>query len=261
MSDLVFSYLPCFARIVGLLFAIPFFSSRLVPFRFRLAFVVLYVLCLPAVLLRVENQDILRLSDPLTGLLILVGEVFVGLCLGWASLLVMGAVRGAAQFLSDQIGLSLGGVMDPLSEGSGQSVLQGFYGSFAVFIFLSLDLHRAFLRGVTESFQWLPPGSFAYDGVVPALGALLMSAGLFLFESALLMAFPLMAVLLLTSLAQGMLARVLPELDFFAFGFTVRAAIGLLIVLLSLPFIAQLSQNLFFVAFEDARVLVRSLSS
>jgi flagellar biosynthetic protein FliR len=113
---------------------------------------------------------------------------------------------------------------------------------------------------VTESFLWLPAGSFAYDGAVPALGALLLSTGLFLFESALLMAFPLMAVLLLTSLAQGALARVLPELDFFAFGFTVRAAVGLLVVLLSLPFISLLSQNLFLVAFEDARVLVKSLS-
>lgn len=260
MSDLVISYLPCLARVAGLVVAIPFFSSRLLPFRFRVAFIVLYLLCLPAVLLRVQSQDTLQLSDPLNVLLILAGEALVGLCLGWASLLVMGAIRGAAQFLSDQIGLSLGGVLDPLSAGNGQSILQGFYGSFAVFIFLSLDLHRAFLRGVTESFLWLPPGSFAYDGAVPALGALLVSTGLFLFESALLMAFPLMAVLLLTSLAQGALARVLPELDFFAFGFTVRAAVGLLVVLLSLPFISQLSQNLFVVAFEDARVLVKSLS-
>lgn len=256
----VVSYLPCLARVAGLLVAVPFFSSRLLPLRLRVAFVVLYLLCVPAVMLRVESHDTFSLSDPLTVVLTMVGEALVGLCLGWASLLVMGAIRGAAQSLSDQIGLSLGGVMDPLSEGSGQSVLQGFYGSFAVFIFLSLDLHRAFLRGVTESFLSLPPGSFAYEGAVPALGALLLSAGLFLFESALLMAFPLMAVLLLTSLAQGALARVLPELDFFAFGFTVRAAVGLLVVLFSLPFISQFSQNLFLVAFEDARTLVKSLS-
>jgi len=68
------------------------------------------------------------------------------------------------------------------------------------------------------------------------------------------------AVLFLTSLVQGVLSRVLPELDFFAFGLTVRVTVGLSAVLLSLPFVSRLSQGLFARALEQGRYVVRGLS-
>jgi flagellar biosynthetic protein FliR len=243
------------ARLAGLFVTVPLFASRLVPLRFRLALLVVLLAALwPAARLLSPASDVGEIGVASLG-----GELLVGVALGWLVRVILGAVQGAATLVSDQIGFSFGSVMDPLSEG-GEPVLRTFHGLLAVFIFVTVDLHHAVLRGVGESFLAVPPGSAWAEGPAAVLGELAVAGGSRLFEAALCIGFPVMGMLLLVSVVQGILSRVIPELEFLVFGFPLRAFAGLGVVAVSLPFLVRVSRHLFEGGISDGRGLVGLLS-
>jgi len=200
------------------------------------------------------------LLDPARGPVLLALEILVGICLGWTAFLGLGALRGAAVLISDQIGFSFGGVLDPQSL-EREPILRSFHATLALFLFVSLDLHHVFLSGFAESFRLLPPGAMAAESLVSSLTKLLFLASGRLFEAAALVALPVMAVLLVISLSQAILARVVPELEFFIFAFPLRIFVGMGVMILTLPFLSRLVPALFFQALEEGRRLVEKEES
>jgi flagellar biosynthetic protein FliR len=269
----------CAARLAGVCVTVPVFSSRHVPLRFRLAIVTLLVVCAPAV---VPPTEILEPSNPsaLSGsgglgapvsveapsidLLALAvpiaAELLVGATLGALGLVALAAVRGAASLISDQIGFSLGGVIDPNTSGD-ERPLGTFHALLAVVIFLSADLHHAWLRAFSQSFAVLPPGGLPNGSAPEVIERLVLQGGFMLFEAAFSMALPVLAAMLIMTILQGVLTRAIPELEFFVFGFPVRAAVGLGVLLVSLPLIAGAQESLFRGALEEGRRMVVALSS
>ncbi|HVR75903.1 MAG TPA: flagellar biosynthetic protein FliR [Planctomycetota bacterium] len=255
---------PAAARVMGLFLAAPFFSSRLLPMRFRLAFAGLIAVCLISGAARLGTMpEIVPVSPPPGGVgglaLLAAAEGFVGFLLGWASLLVMGAVRGAAALLSEAMGLSAAGVLNPSGDNA-DGPLRTLHGAFALFLFLTLDLHHAVLRMVARSFEVLPAGSLASEGAAWGMGRLVFSTGAYLFEAGLLIALPVVAALLLVTVAQGALARVVPELEFFAFGFPLRAILGLSALLFSLSFLTEACQTFLEAALEEGQVVLEGVA-
>lgn len=254
------------ARLCGFLAAIPLFSSRILPWRMRAGLAVLMLLALGAgapewrgIWSAAESEmPAMAESERLLGGAM---ELAIGFALGWGSFLVLGAVRAAAVFISDQIGLSLGGVVDPLAEQE-EPVLRAFHGALAVFVFVAVDLHHVFVRAVVESFVALPPGSAAAaSGWPPALAATLVAAAAGCFEATFVLALPVTLVLLLVSVVQGVLSRALPELELFALGLPLRVGLGIGALALSLPLTTETVHQLFERALDDGGKWLRDLSS
>ncbi|MBI4602744.1 MAG: flagellar biosynthetic protein FliR [Planctomycetes bacterium] len=244
------------ARLAGLCLAAPAFSSRLLSMHLRLAVAAAFALALgarDATWGGAEGAPALSWAAALP----LAGEVLVGAALGWSACLVLAAARGAATLLSDQMGLAGAGAE---GDGLGEPALRAFHGLLGLFIFLAADLHHECLRAAAESFSALPPGSLGAGGASAALARLIASSGARLFEAGVCLALPVTSVLLLTAAAQGILARVSPELDFFAFGFLLRAAVGLLVVLFTLPPVAGLCRGLLEAAIAEGRGVVLGVS-
>src|SRR5262245_26187857 len=120
------------ARALGFLLALPAWSSRLLPLRLRWAFAALLVFLMA----RPGPTGAATWPDPVAAVLLLLGEGFLGVALSWGTLIVLAAAKAAGSFISDQIGLSLGGAMDPLGESS-EPALRGFLAFFAIHTFLS----------------------------------------------------------------------------------------------------------------------------
>jgi flagellar biosynthetic protein FliR len=232
------------ARIFGLTLAIPFFSGRLLAFRFRIA--------LSAILAGALSTSLPAGSIspspsgpglPVAGELLAL-EALTGFGLGWSARLVLGALRGAGAFISDQIGFSLGGALDP-HLAPPEPALKALHGAFAIHVFFSLDFHHACLGALSESLRVFPPGSVAGPEAVERAARTLMASGSTLFEAALTAAFPLTAALLLAALAQGIAARIFPRFEVFLFGFPTRAVLGLGVVAVTLPYLATCSAALY----------------
>jgi flagellar biosynthetic protein FliR len=232
------------ARLLGLTLAIPFFSGRILPFRSRVALSAILAVPLSGGLpADWTSPPLLDLGFPgAAGRLGL--EALTGFALGWSARLVLEAVRGAGTFISDQIGFSLGGALDP-HLAPPEPALRMLHGAFAIHVFFCLDFHHACIRAVSESLRALPPGSVASPEAVERAGRTVIASGSTLFEAALTAAFPLTAALILAALAQGIAARIFPRFEVFLFGFPTRAVLGLGVAALSLPYLAACSAALY----------------
>ena len=115
-----------------------------------------------------------------------------------------------------------------------------FLNLLATLLFLALNGHLLMIDVLVRSFEWLPVSTQPLHGggwmVIARLGALLFSAGL-------LLALPLVATLLITNIAMGVLTRAAPQLNLFAIGFPVTLSAGFLVLLLSLDSFAPVLQH------------------
>jgi flagellar biosynthesis protein FliR len=223
-----------FTRILGLLATAPVTSGAQFPTRAKIAlalFVTLVIaptLTLPAI-------------DPGSwgGLAALARELAIGLVLGFMMRLVFVAVEMAAEIMGMQMGLGFAQFYDH-HFAAPVPVLGRFFGLAATLTFLAIDGHLLLLSVLVETFTTLPVG-----GTMQAsFWQTLVSAGGFFIYAALSLALPVIAALLVTNLALGVLSRAAPQLNIFAIGFPVTLMLGFAAVLLAIPYFLPVFEQL-----------------
>ncbi len=167
--------------------------------------------------------------------LLVLGEVAIGLLIGFLLNLIFSAFQLAGEFFSLQMGFSASVVFDPLSQV--EIPLMGeFLNLIAMLIFITTNgMNKFLLVGVQSSFQYLR----AVDLVTHREGiiTLLINGLSGLFQSALTISFPILGTLLLVSIAMGLLARAAPQMDVLTMGFPVSIGVSFLLILATLPFL------------------------
>ena len=161
------------------------------------------------------------------------GEAFAGLIIGYTAFLLFSGVEMAGEIVDIQVGFGLVNVIDP-AGGSQVSILGQFYYIVAMMFFLAVDGHHALLKAMGDSFKLMPPGSVVWFKQPGHAGPLLANFFTRLFGIALQVAAPSIAVLFLTNLSMGLLARTLPQMNVFIVGMPMNIVVGLLVTLLSL---------------------------
>lgn len=214
------------ARVTGLMLSAPFWSMATMPRTVRAAVtIVLSVLLLPSA------PSLTAPDQPFAMALPLALEGLIGVAIGMtAAVLVQGAAF-AGEIVGVQMGLSMGPAVMVLPD-LPNSELGHLFGMFATVIFLGVDGHLALLRGLAESLRALPPGS-AFDLATGAtVTANLLGA---LFSTAIDIAAPVLATLLLVHVAMALLNRAVPQLNALMTSFPITIGIGLLTLGLTLP--------------------------
>ena len=227
-------------RLLGLFISAPFFRSRLLPWRLKIA--VVAVLSMGVLLSPVPQESLMGLGDgvledlrdPARGWLLIGGELLIGAVLGWSVLVVLACVQGAADLIAQQTGFTANLIADPQSQGGGSS-LGIFYHGLAIYLLLSLNLHHSLIGSVLKSFSWVPPGSLSAASVAQMLGRLALEIGSDLFVAAMVLALPVLLAMALVSMAQAALGRALPQAELFTLGLPVRLLVGLMVLYASLP--------------------------
>ncbi|MDR2925365.1 MAG: flagellar biosynthetic protein FliR [Azoarcus sp.] len=238
-------------RLLGMMMTAPIFSNRGMAVRLRLAAGLgIAVAVLPAA---PPMPDIAPGSG--IGLLVLGEQVLIGAAIGFVVRLVFAAIDLAGSFIGMQMGLSFALFFDPNSGGQ-SAVLADFMSMVAALLFLSLDGHLILVELLLRSFEWLPVGAGLQGqgwSFVPRAGAAIFSTGL-------LLSLPVLAVLLVTNAALGVLTRASPQLNLFAIGFPVTMLAGFFALILLLSNLGPAFQNLFELSFEAVPALLKSLS-
>jgi flagellar biosynthetic protein FliR len=222
------------ARVTGLMLSAPFWSMAPMPRTVRAALTVLM-----SVLLLPVTPAVAVPAQPLDLPLPLALEGLVGVATGLtASVLVQGAAL-AGEMLSVQMGLSMGPSIMVLPD-LPASEFGHLFGLFATVIFLALDGHLALLSGLAASLRALPPGG-AFDLASGGSAA----ASLFgaLFTTAVCVAAPVLATLLLTHVALALLNRAVPQLNSLMNSFPLTIGAGLLVLGLALPVMTEAAAN------------------
>ncbi|MDB5933868.1 MAG: fliR [Massilia sp.] len=237
-------------RILGLITAAPLFGNAAVPVSMKVTLgVLLAAIIAPAI-------PALPAADPMSmaGLLILLQEMLIGLAMGFAMRIVFAAIEMAGEVSSLTMGLGFATFFDPMSSGRSSAVSQ-FLALIATMVFLAANAHLVLLQALAESFITMPVSATPMSAGAPLelarWGARIFSAGLQL-------SLPIVAALLITQVALGILTRAAPQLNIFGVGFPVTLGVGLLVISLSLPYLGTPIQNLLNQGIEAVRSLPRT---
>ena len=136
----------------------------------------------------------------------------------------------AGQAIGQLMGLMMASMIDP-QNGNQVPVIGQFYLLLATLLFLTINGHLLMIEALVNSFDKLPIGveglgrDAAWE-IINWLGTIL--------STALLIALPAMASLLIVNLAFGVMTRAAPQLNIFAVGFPIMIILGIFIVIFTL---------------------------
>ncbi len=237
-SEQVLVFTLVFLRIGAMLVMIPVLGEQSVPVRVKGGLAILVsLLVLPVV--RVEIPPILTEAGVFSILFAMAGEVFIGVIIGFAAKIVFAGIQFAGEMIGIQMGFSIVTVLDPLSS-TQTSIMAEFQYLIALLVYLAVDAHHIFIFAIADSYRTIAPLGFHLSGSL-VQSMMMFSSGLFV--TAVKISAPVMAVLLFTNVALGIIARTVPQINIFIVGFPLQIAAGLTVFGLTAPLFVKLIQR------------------
>lgn len=223
-------------RILGLISVAPLFGNVSVPARVKIGLGTMLALIIAPTVPALPAMDPMSLN----GLLILIQQLVIGLAMGFAMRLVFAAIELAGEISSMTMGLGFAVFYDPQTRGRSSAISQ-FVALLTLMIYLATNLHLVLLSTLADSFTSLPISATAMSAngfqELALWGGRIFSAGVQL-------SLPIVAALLLTNIALGILTRAAPQLNLFGIGFPITISVGFIMLALSLPYLAMPIVNL-----------------
>jgi flagellar biosynthetic protein FliR len=155
--------------------------------------------------------------------LAVVQECLVGFALGFALGLLTSVLVAAGEIVSTEMGFSMARIMNP-ETGVDATVVSQLFQVFGFLLILQFDLHHEALRILDRTFAACPVGApLDFEPIWNGISTLVGASILF----ALQYAFPVLAVMLLLTVALVLFGRAVPHVNLMEFGFTARVLVGL----------------------------------
>jgi flagellar biosynthetic protein FliR len=246
-------YLLVFLRIGAILMSIPVFDSNTMPYLFRLALAFATSLIL---------FPMLKLNPmPVAGSIFTFGigaarEILLGLAIGFSVKFIFAGVQLAGQLAGYQMGLAIAQVLDP-AESEQIPLLAQFNNLVALLIFLSINAHYWFIKALAFSYRIVPPLSAHFGG---SLIEQLIRLGGNMFVISIQVGAPVIAVLLVTSAAFGLVARTVPQMNVFIVAMPLKIGVGLIFLGYSLPYFAAFLKKIFNGLGEHILIMLKVMS-
>lgn len=243
-----------------MLMVLPLFSMRSAP---RVAKIALagYMSCflLKSADLSIYETYLTQEGIPsLQFVLLLVGEVLIGIILGFYISIIFSSFSSAGQFVAFQMGLGAASAYDSLSQVENPLMGQ-FFNLVAMLVFLQTKwFQKLFLGGLVTSFQTLNALS-----IVNAKDSLInfMLRGLTkLFADALVISLPILGTLFLITICTGLLTKAAPQMNLLSEGFPIMILVGFAIIVIALPSITDFFIRSFNAGFAEIQKLFTSVS-
>ncbi len=217
-------FLLAFFRVAGVMMPAPLFGSGIVPPTVKVFLsLLLAVLFFPFVGRPVSPLD----AGLGTYAFAVAQELGLGLLIGFAAAMIFAAVQFGGQIIDQELGIMMANILDPLTNEQ-ISIIGQFKLFLATVVYLLIDGHHYLLRAVADSFRAIPiTGLRLSDGAVTHLSDTLVKD---LFRVAVQIAAPSLVTLFLITIALAFMARTVPEMNIFVLGFSLRVAVGMLVL-------------------------------
>lgn len=248
-----YNFLLIVARIASFFVTLPITSARGVPnvIKVFFALVVSYLIFLSRDFskLAVDSSSSLRLF------LLVGGEVFTGLVLGFVVLLFFAVFRMAGELADIKIGLSMAGIFDP-QFGSSVTLLSQFYYLLAIIVYFALNGHHHLFLAISHSFALVPLGESVFSDVTVRL---LFESFYYIWVMAFQIAAPVVAAILITDISLGLISKTVPQLEVFMIGLPLKFFLGLFVIYLTLPYFSLLMEDIFSRLYVDLINIMESM--
>lgn len=222
-------------RILAMIASSPILGNKQVPARVKIGLSVLLAILIAPTVGEMPQVSI----GSAHGLLIVVQQIIIGVAMGITMRLIFTAVEMAGELAGLQMGLGFASFYDPINA-SHNPIISQWMGVIATLAFLALNGHLYMISTLAKSFQTLPIGGMMPDKELYGV----VSWGGSIFAYALQISLPILAALLITNIALGILTRAAPQLNLFAVGFPITLAIGFFVLILSTPYFVPIMDRI-----------------
>lgn len=230
-GTVVVAFLLCLVRTSAWIMTAPFMAGRAFPGIAKLAVAISMALFVAPM---VDTKNVPTDVLPFFG--IALGQVLVGLALGWATGLFLHAFESAGVMIDTMSGFSLATMFDPVS-GTQTSIYARFYNMLFLVLLFVTNAHLTLIGGFVRSFGAIPADEFpvlSMEGPA-AIGAAVSQ----LMVAALMIGAPVLGALFLTEVALALAARFAPQANIFAVGLPLKVLVSILAIGTALVLLPQ----------------------
>ena len=231
-------FLFIFLRVSAILLTAPIFNSRNIPVLFKVGLSFAVSLILFPIL---NMPDLSVRFEPILLVIGIISEILIGIIIGLSVRMLFEGIQLAGQLVGFQMGLSMANVIDP-STSEEVPLLSQLNNLIAMLIFLAINAHYWFLKALVESFRLVPPFSFQFTN---SLMEQLISLSGNIFLIAVKVGAPVIVVLLFMSVAFGLAARTVPQMNIFFVAMPLKIIVGLMFFVFALPYVTSFLEVLF----------------
>lgn len=232
MSDAIFQLLPLIVpfllvlfRIMGLFVFVPVFSNAAIPANIRVLLAVALSCCL--------WHSVPSRTIPLTLIDLTVAvacEMGVGLLLGLATLLVFTGAQLGTHMISQQMGLAMAAVYDPMFEQQ-STVIEQLAFWLNLVVFLTIGGHRELIHALMYSYHTVPMGQSPPPELMLqyTLASLQMT-----YHVAVQVAAPGLVAFFISTLVMGFVAKTMPQINLMTIGLPANLMVGFIMLMTGL---------------------------
>ena len=241
-----------FARVVGILFFAPIFSYPVIsPLQRLILSFLLSLLIFPVVaqfLVKIEQNMIVY------GFL-LFSEFLVGLIISFLMNIIFAAFQIAGEFFSIQIGFAYTEILDPVTQSS-TPLIGTFKILIGMLLFIALGGDRILLKSLSYSFEHI--SIFELNNQInQGLLKTFQAAFSVMFIVAFKIALPVVGILLIITIVEALIGKSAPQLNILQLSFPIKIVAGLLILVLTSPFVVSHMRNAFDLTFNKMHILIK----
>ena len=239
---LIASFIWPLTRILGVIVIAPPFGNNSVPVQVKLILGVMIALIVTPIIPPLKNVDMISL----TGIMILTQQFVIGSAMGFMMRVTFAGIEMAGEVIGLTMGLGFATFFNPQTQGRSSAISQ-FMVLLATLLFLTLNVHLSLIATLVDSFKTIPISTSLTMGFsfqrLALWGAEIFSIGMRL-------SLPIVAALLITNIALGILTRAAPQLNLFGIGFPITIGVGFLMLSMVLPYWVTPFENSFQKAIE-----------
>lgn len=219
-------------RISGLFVFAPLLSSASIPGKVRILLAFAMALCIYPVLPRGAVADVGGGGGMDVFSLVLCGvmEILLGTLIGVVAMLPVLAVQLGGTLIGQQMGFGLATVYNPAleteSEPLGELLLY-----LAITAFIAMGGLEMLFLSTANTFVRSPAGAVTVQAMPAELVVGAIGAGV---ELALRVSAPVLAIILIETIATAFIMKTMPQLNILSIGFAVKISLGLLAIVLGL---------------------------
>lgn len=236
LSTLLATFLWPLSRILALIASAPILGNPGIPVRVKLGLAIIVTFLVSPTLESVPQVP----PGSEIGLLIMIQQVIIGLTIGFVMRVVFVSVEMAGEIIGLQMGLGFATFFDPVSA-SQVPLIGRFLSVIASLAFIAIDGHLIMIALISQSFDTLP---ISANGIDTPVMETLAAWGGEIFKFGLQLSLPVLAALLITNLALGVLTRAAPQLNIFAVGFPLTLSIGIFVLALCMPYYTPILEQM-----------------
>ncbi len=235
-------------RIGAALFAAPLFGAAAVPAQVRVMLTAALAVLVCSWTQVAAPPALLSLA----GLVVVAGEVVIGLALGFVMQLAFAAPAIGAELIGAGMGMSIAASADPIN-GAHSAVFGQYFSVVLTVLFFGIGAHLDWISLLIESYRTFPPGT---PWLTPGRLHLIDIFAADMFLAGLSIALPVVVLLLVVHIVTGIIGRSAPALNLFALGLPAGVLAGIAALLASAPLIGERMADLAHTAVAHSAALL-----